>query len=142
MIAFASWPCEALRFAGVPSANGRREPSAPQLRYSFSEAATPDFGDLLIYYGRNFASRLRLGRYRSPDPHGRTITVNWDQIKGHWKQFTDKAKEQWGKLTDDDWKVIKGKRDQLIGKMQERYGIAKDEAEKQVKEFERHYDKV
>jgi uncharacterized protein YjbJ (UPF0337 family) len=39
--------------------------------------------------------------------------MNWDQIAGNWKQFVGNAKEQWGKLTDDDWDVIAGKRDQL-----------------------------
>ena len=63
--------------------------------------------------------------------------MNWDQIKGDWKQFTGKAKEKWGKLTDDDWTVIEGKRDQLVGRIQQRYGIAKDEAERQISEFER-----
>lgn len=62
--------------------------------------------------------------------------MNWDQIKGNWKQFTGQAKQQWGKLTDDDLTVVAGKRDELVGKVQERYGIAKEEAEKQVKEFE------
>ncbi|MEZ6078090.1 MAG: CsbD family protein [Pirellulaceae bacterium] len=62
--------------------------------------------------------------------------MNWDQIKGNWKQFTGQAKQQWGKLTDDDLTVVGGKRDELVGKVQERYGIAKEEAEKQVKEFE------
>jgi uncharacterized protein YjbJ (UPF0337 family) len=68
--------------------------------------------------------------------------MNWDRIAGNWKQFTGKAKEKWGKLTDDDWTVIAGKRDQFVGKVQERYGISKDEAEKQVAEFERGYEKV
>ncbi len=62
--------------------------------------------------------------------------MNWDRIKGNWKQFTGNAKERWGKLTDDDLVVIAGERDQLAGKLQERYGIAKDEAEKQIDEFE------
>ncbi|MDO5625231.1 MAG: CsbD family protein [Pseudomonadota bacterium] len=62
--------------------------------------------------------------------------MNEDIIKGNWKQFKGKVKEQWGKLTDDDLDVIAGKRDQMVGKMQERYGIARDEAEKQVKEWE------
>jgi len=68
--------------------------------------------------------------------------MNWDTIKGNWKQAAGKAKEKWGKLTDNDWTVVEGKRDQLVGKVQERYGIAKDEAEKQVAEFERNYEKV
>ena len=58
--------------------------------------------------------------------------MNWQRIEGNWKQFTGKAKEQWGRLTDDDLTVINGKQEQLIGRIQERYGIAKDEAEKQV----------
>ena len=71
--------------------------------------------------------------------------MNEDRIKGNWKQFTGKLKEQWGKLTDDDLDVIAGKRDQLLGKIQERQGIIKEEAEKQLKEWEDrnkdfHYD--
>ena len=61
--------------------------------------------------------------------------MNWDRIEGNWKQFKGKAKEQWGKLTDDDLDVAAGKRDQLVGKIQERYGIAKDEAERQIDEW-------
>ena len=58
--------------------------------------------------------------------------MNWDRIKGNWRQAAGKAKVQWGKLTDDDLKVVAGRRDQLAGKIQERYGVAKDEAEKQL----------
>jgi len=61
--------------------------------------------------------------------------MNWDQLEGKWKQYSGKAKEKWGKLTDDDLDVIRGRRDQLIGKIQERYGIVRQEAEKQVDEF-------
>jgi len=58
--------------------------------------------------------------------------MNWDRIKGNWKQVAGRAKVQWGKLTDDDLEVVAGRRDQLAGKIQERYGVAKDEAEKQL----------
>jgi len=67
--------------------------------------------------------------------------VNTEQIKGNWKQFVGKAKEKWGKLTDNDWQVVEGKRDQLVGRIQERYGIARDEAERQVADFERHRER-
>ena len=63
--------------------------------------------------------------------------MNEDPIKGNWKQFKGKVKEQWGKLTDDDLDVIAGKRDQLVGKIQERHGIARDDAEKQVSDWEK-----
>ncbi len=62
--------------------------------------------------------------------------MNWDQIKGKWKQTKGQAQQQWGKLTDDDLDKIEGRREELVGKVQERYGIAKEEAEKQVKQFE------
>jgi uncharacterized protein YjbJ (UPF0337 family) len=62
--------------------------------------------------------------------------MNWDQIKGNWKQLTGRAREKWGDLTDDDLDRIAGNRDMLIGKIQEQYGIGKKEAERQVKDFE------
>jgi len=62
--------------------------------------------------------------------------MNWDTVKGDWKQFKGKVKEGWGKLTDDELDVIAGRRDQLVGAIQKRYGIAREEAERQVQDFE------
>lgn len=61
--------------------------------------------------------------------------MNWDQVEGKWKQLRGSAKEQWGKLTDDDLEQIAGMRDQLVGKLQERYGIAREEAQKKADEW-------
>jgi uncharacterized protein YjbJ (UPF0337 family) len=61
--------------------------------------------------------------------------MNWDQIEGKWKQYSGKAKERWGKLTDDDWQQVGGKQQQLVGKIQERYGLSKEAAETQVHDF-------
>ena len=61
--------------------------------------------------------------------------MNWDHIEGNWKQFKGSAREQWGKLTDDDLDVIGGKRDKLVGKIQERYGVAREAAETQIEEY-------
>jgi uncharacterized protein YjbJ (UPF0337 family) len=66
--------------------------------------------------------------------------MNWDRIAGNWKQFQGKARQQWGKLTDDDLDVAAGKRDELIGRVQARYGIARDEAERQVAAWESSLD--
>jgi uncharacterized protein YjbJ (UPF0337 family) len=63
--------------------------------------------------------------------------MNWNEIKGDWKQLTGKVKEQWGRLTDDDLAVVAGHRDQLAGKIQERYGVAKDDAYEQLAAWER-----
>jgi uncharacterized protein YjbJ (UPF0337 family) len=62
--------------------------------------------------------------------------MNWDTIKGDWKQVTGSVREQWGKLTNDDMTAIAGRRDQLVGQIQARYGIAKEAAEDQVKAWE------
>lgn len=61
--------------------------------------------------------------------------MNWDTIKGNWKQLTGSAKAKWGELTDDDLQEAEGDREVLAGKIQERYGVAKDEAENQIDAF-------
>jgi uncharacterized protein YjbJ (UPF0337 family) len=61
--------------------------------------------------------------------------MNWDQVEGKWKQLKGSAKEQMGKLTDDDLDQIAGRRDQFVGKIQERYGIAKEEAQRKADEW-------
>ena len=58
--------------------------------------------------------------------------MNWDSIEGNWKQYQGKAKQQWGKLTDDDLTVIHGRRDELEGRLQIRYGYAKDKVQAEV----------
>ena len=47
--------------------------------------------------------------------------MNWDQIEGNWKQFTGKAREQWGDLTDDEVQQAKGNREQLAGVIQKKW---------------------
>src|SRR6185369_327905 len=35
-------------------------------------------------------------------PHGsKECVMDWNRIEGNWKQFKGKAKEKWGRLTDD-----------------------------------------
>jgi uncharacterized protein YjbJ (UPF0337 family) len=58
--------------------------------------------------------------------------MDWNRIEGNWKQFKGRAKEKWGRLTDDDLDVVNGRQEQLEGKIQERYGLAKDQAKKDV----------
>ncbi|MAU97400.1 MAG: hypothetical protein CMP81_16195 [Fulvimarina sp.] len=61
--------------------------------------------------------------------------MNWDQIQGQWKQYKGSAKQQWGKLTDDDMDRIDGNKDILAGRLQEQYGIEKEEAERQIDDW-------
>jgi uncharacterized protein YjbJ (UPF0337 family) len=65
--------------------------------------------------------------------------MNTDQMSGKWKQMKGAAKQQWGKLTDDDLEVIAGKRESLIGKLQERYGMAKEDAQKKADDWLKSY---
>lgn len=61
--------------------------------------------------------------------------MNWDIVKGKWEQFKGEARQQWGKLTDDDWDVIAGDRDKMSGKLQEYYGWGKNDAERAIDDF-------
>ena len=70
-------------------------------------------------------------------PQTKEMSMNWDQIAGGWKQIKGRAREQWGKLTEDDLDVVDGRREQLIGKIQQRYGCAKEDAERQIAVWER-----
>src|SRR5579863_4540891 len=63
------------------------------------------------------------------------FTMDWNRVEGNWKQLKGKAKQQWGRLTEDDLTQAAGRREELAGKVQERYGLAKDAAQKQVDEW-------
>ena len=58
--------------------------------------------------------------------------MNWDQVKGQWKQFKGNAQTQWGELTDDEVDQIEGDRTKLEGLIQERYGKTKEDAQREV----------
>jgi uncharacterized protein YjbJ (UPF0337 family) len=60
--------------------------------------------------------------------------MNNDIFEGKWKQVRGKAKEWWGKLTDDDLDKVEGKFDKLIGLLQEKYGYTKQQA---IEEWEK-----
>ncbi len=55
--------------------------------------------------------------------------MNWDQIKGNWKQFTGRVKEKWGKLTDDDLTTAAGHRDQVPAILQKRWATPRKSGE-------------
>jgi uncharacterized protein YjbJ (UPF0337 family) len=61
--------------------------------------------------------------------------MNWDTIKGQWREFKGKVQEKWGDLTDDEVDEIKGQKEQLVGKLQQKYGYEKARAEKEVDDF-------
>ncbi len=56
-------------------------------------------------------------------------------MEGKWDQIKGKAKQRWGKLTDDDLKYIQGSKDRLEGRLKERYGYEKEQAKKEIDTF-------
>jgi uncharacterized protein YjbJ (UPF0337 family) len=63
--------------------------------------------------------------------------MDWARVEGNWKQVKGRAKERWGRLTDDDLTAIAGRRDQLEGMIQERYGYAKERARREIEDWYR-----
>ncbi|MBS8228673.1 CsbD family protein [Vannielia litorea] len=61
--------------------------------------------------------------------------MNWDVIKGEWKEWQGAAREKWGELTDNELQEAKGEREQLVGLVQQKYGYAREEAEREVDEW-------
>lgn len=61
--------------------------------------------------------------------------MNWQEIKGNWKQIKGEARRRWGALTDDELDRIAGDRQVLIGRLQELYGKSRDAVEKEVEEW-------
>lgn len=62
--------------------------------------------------------------------------MNWQRIRGDWKQFRGQIKERWSDLTDKDLDRIEGQRDQLIERIEDRYGVNRERAEREVREWE------
>lgn len=58
--------------------------------------------------------------------------MDWDRIEGNWKSFKGKAKQQWGRLTDNELDMIEGRREELEGRLQQQYGYTKDRARTEV----------
>jgi uncharacterized protein YjbJ (UPF0337 family) len=54
--------------------------------------------------------------------------MNWDRIRGNWKQLKGTVQLGWGKLTDDHPAATAGRREICAGRLQEAYGIGKEKA--------------
>jgi uncharacterized protein YjbJ (UPF0337 family) len=65
--------------------------------------------------------------------------MNRDILEGKKKELQGKAKQWWGKLTDDDLQEAGGKAEQLIGLLQQRYGYTREQAEQ---EFDRRLEEL
>jgi uncharacterized protein YjbJ (UPF0337 family) len=54
--------------------------------------------------------------------------MNWDRVKGNWKQLKGRLRAGWGKLTDDHLVALAGRREICAGRLQEAYGIGREKA--------------
>ncbi len=55
-----------------------------------------------------------------------------DILEGKWHELKGQARQQWGKLTDDDLLRLSGKAEELSGVLQKRYGYAKEKADAEI----------
>ena len=58
--------------------------------------------------------------------------MNWSSIESGWSDFKASAKQQWGKLTDEQINGTMGKRDTLSTRVQEAYCVTNEEAQRQI----------
>jgi len=70
----------------------------------------------------------------------RETQMDWNIIEGKWKELKGHAREEWGKLTDDELEEVGGKKDRLVGKLQQKYGYAADEADRRADEWAKRQD--
>lgn len=63
--------------------------------------------------------------------------MNKDTLKGNWKQLKGQARQQWGKLTEDDVERVEGSWDEMVGLIQERYGKSREEAERELEDWDK-----
>ena len=66
--------------------------------------------------------------------------MNRDILAGKWKEMKGKAKEQWGKITDDELDRAEGKAEQMVGLLQQRYGYTREKAEEEYDRFHQGSD--
>jgi uncharacterized protein YjbJ (UPF0337 family) len=87
-----------------------------------------------LHMGTNFCRR-DLARGMVDAFATKEISMDWNWVEGNWKEIKGKARQAWGKLTDDDLDKIAGKREELEGMIQKRYGVSKDLAQKDVEDW-------
>ena len=62
--------------------------------------------------------------------------MNWSNIESRWGDFKMNAKQQWGKLTDQQISDTLGKRDDLSLRVHEVYAQSKQETERQIADWQ------
>ena len=63
--------------------------------------------------------------------------MDWEQIEANWDLLQGKAREYWGRLTDDDMAGLDGDRAKLVRCIERRYRMSTDQAERHVEGWTR-----
>ncbi len=71
-----------------------------------------------------------------PASRQRSLQVSQDRIRLAWPELSDRLRQRWRRLTEDDVSFPGGSSAYLAGVLQDRYGVDKREALLQVCEFE------
>ena len=70
----------------------------------------------------------------SADTQHRRSAINWDTIKGDWKQLKGKIREQWGDFTEDELDKSKEEVQTLLKKFEEKIDEMADKKSKEIME--------
>ena len=62
--------------------------------------------------------------------------MNWNNIETGWNDFKASAKQQWGKLSDQQINDTQGKRERLATNVQQAYALTKEETERQSSDWQ------
>jgi len=62
--------------------------------------------------------------------------MNWSSIERGWNDFKANAKQQWGKLSEEQISDTLGKRETLSLQLQEAYAMDKEETERQISDWQ------
>src|SRR5450759_4614174 len=71
---------------------------------------------------------------------GRETQMDWNIIEGKWKELKGHAREQWGKLSDDELEEVGGKKDRLVGGVSVLLLQLADEADRRADEWAKRQD--
>jgi uncharacterized protein YjbJ (UPF0337 family) len=70
-------------------------------------------------------------------------TYDWSATKtkweGRWQQFTGKAQQLWGDMTNDTRDIAEGKFEEFMGRVKEKTGKTGEALEKEINEEEREF---
>ena len=69
------------------------------------------------------------------------MDANKDILQGKWHELKGQARQQWGKLTDDDIERMSGKMEEFSGVLQKKYGYDKAKADTEIDNWLKEADK-